>query len=610
MELFGFYLVPDLPNYHALAVMLLTVLALYLFTRDRLPLEMTSLGLLIALTMGFSIFPFPGFDPTVLYQGFGHEALIAVCALMVVGQGLVNTGALQPVARSLGKLWAASPFLTFLLTLVAGGVLSAFVNNTPIVVLLLPVLISVCLRNKQSPNGVLMPMGFATIIGGMVTTIGTSTNLLVVSLAQDLGVTEFGMFDFAKPAMLAGVVAIAYLWLVAPKMLPQREFQLLDYSPRLFDARLRLNENSPVVGKPLSEAISTAGGELKVVRIRRKGTILMPLPDVELKEGDRLRVRDSPSNLMAYADALQATMVSEDQEVISDVNPLEAEDQSIAEIAVVQGSSLDKTSLRYAPVLLRYQLTVLALHRAGEEIWRPREELHDVMLQPGDVLLVQGPSTRVTELKQDAQFLVLDATIDLPQTSRAPLALGVLLTVIVTAALGIVPIAISSVAGAVVMVITGCLNMASALRAVSPSVYFVVVASLALGQALITTGATSYVTSVFVFATTDFTPTVVMSLLMLMLAILTNVVSNNAAAVIGTPIAVGIATQLNLPAEPFVLAVLFGANMSYATPMAYQTNLLVMSAGNYRFSDFVRVGLPLTVLMWLTLTFLLSAMYF
>jgi len=590
--------------------MLLTVLALYLFTRDRLPLEMTSLGLLIALTLGFSIFPFPGFDPTLLYQGFGHEALIAVCALMVVGQGLVNTGALQPVARSLGKMWAASPFLTFLLTLVAGAVLSAFVNNTPIVVLLLPVLISVCVRNKQSPNGVLMPMGFATIIGGMVTTIGTSTNLLVVSLAQDLGVTEFGMFDFAKPAMLAGIVAITYLWLIAPKMLPQREFQLLDYSPRLFDARLRLNETSPVVGKKLSEAISVAGGDLKVVRIRRKNTILMPLPDVELREGDRLRVQDSPSNLMAYADALQATMVSEDQEVISEINPLEAEGQSIAEIAVVQGSSLDKTSLRYAQVLLRYQLTVLALHRAGEEIWRPREELHDVMLQPGDVLLVQGPSTRVAELKQDAQFLVLDATIDLPQTSRAPLALGVLITVIATAAFGIVPIAISSVAGAVFMVISGCLNMSSALRSVSPSVYFVVVASLALGQALITTGATSYVTSVFVVATTGFTPTVVMSLLMLLLAILTNVVSNNAAAVIGTPIAVGIATQLNLPAEPFVLAVLFGANMSYATPMAYQTNLLVMSAGNYRFSDFVRVGLPLTVLMWLTLTFLLSALYF
>jgi len=590
--------------------MLLTVVALYLFTRDRLPLEMTSLGLLIALTLGFSIFPFPGFDPTVLYQGFGHEALIAVCALMVVGQGLVNTGALQPVARALGTLWSKSPFLTFLLTLVVGAILSAFVNNTPVVVLLLPVLISVCLRNRQSPNGILMPMGFATIIGGMVTTIGTSTNLLVVSLASDLGVTEFGMFDFAKPAMLAGIVAVAYLWLIAPRLLPQREFQLLDFSPRLFDTRLRLNEGSPVIGKTLAEAIALAGGDMKVVRIRRKNTILMPLPDVELRDGDRLRVQDSPSNLMAYADSLQATMVSEDQEVISEANPLEAEGQSIAEIAVVQGSSLDKTSLRYAQVLLRYQLTVLALHRAGEEIWRPREELHDVILRPGDVLLVQGPSTQVTALKQDGQFLVLDATIDLPQTRRAPLALGVLVTVILTAAFGLVPIAISAVAGAVFMVITGCLNMASALRSVSPAVYFVVVASLALGQALITTGATGYITSVFVGVTLDASPTVVLSLLMLMLAILTNVVSNNAAAVIGTPIAVGIATQLNLPAEPFVLAVLFGANMSYATPMAYQTNLLVMSAGNYRFSDFVRVGLPLTIIMWLTLTFLLSAMYF
>ncbi len=590
--------------------MLLTVVALYLFTRDRLPLEMTSLGLLIALTLGFSIFPFPGFDPTVLYQGFGHEALIAVCALMVVGQGLVNTGALQPVARALGTLWSKSAFLTFLLTLVVGAILSAFVNNTPVVVLLLPVLISVCLRNRQSPNGVLMPMGFATIIGGMVTTIGTSTNLLVVSLASDLGVTEFGMFDFAKPAMLAGIVAVAYLWLIAPRLLPQREFQLLDYSPRLFDTRLRLNEGSPVIGKSLAEAIALVGGDMKVVRIRRKNTILMPLPDVELRDGDRLRVQDSPSNLIAYADSLQATMVSEDQEVISEANPLEAEGQSIAEIAVVQGSSLDKTSLRYAQVLLRYQLTVLALHRAGEEIWRPREELHDVILRPGDVLLVQGPSTQVTALKQDGQFLVLDATIDLPQTRRAPLALGVLITVILTAAFGIVPIAISAVAGAVFMVITGCLNMASALRSVSPSVYFVVVASLALGQALITTGATGYVTSVFVGVTVDASPTVVLSLLMLMLAILTNVVSNNAAAVIGTPIAVGIATQLNQPAEPFVLAVLFGANMSYATPMAYQTNLLVMSAGNYRFSDFVRVGLPLTIIMWLTLTFLLSALYF
>ena len=589
--------------------MALTVFALYLFTRDRLPLEMSSLGLLVSLTLGFTLFPFGDFDPKAFYQGFGHEALIAVCALMVVGQGLVNTGALQPVARALGTLWGKAPFLTFLATLVMGGFMSAFVNNTPIVVLLLPVLVSVCLRNRQSASGVLMPMGFATLIGGMVTTIGTSTNLLVVSLAADLGVAEFGLFDFAPPALLAGIVAIAYLWLVAPRLLPERESQLTDYSPRLFDARLKLDENSNIVGKTLAEAIAMAGGDMKVVRIRRKNTILMPLPDVELRDGDRLRVRDSPANLMAYADALKATMISDDQTEVSAQNPLEPGDQSIAEIAVVQGSSLDRTSLRYAQVLLRYQLTVLALHRAGEEIWRPREELHDVILRPGDVLLVQGASNCIAELKQDAQFLVLDATIDLPETHRAPLAFGILMLVILTAAFGVAPIAIGAVAGAVVMLLTGCLTLSNAMRAVSPSVYFVVVASLALGQALVATGATQYITEVFVAATLDASPTVVLSLLMLMLAILTNIVSNNAAAVIGTPIAIGIANQLALPAEPFVLAVLFGANMSYATPMAYQTNLLVMSAGNYRFSDFVRVGLPLTVIMWLTLTFLLSAIY-
>ena len=599
--------------------MLLTVLALYLFTRDRLPLELTSLGLLIALTVGFSLFPYvvPGeasqparlFDPRVFYQGFGHEALIAVCALMVVGQGLVSTGALQPVGRVLGNYWGRAPFLTFFATLVIGGALSAFVNNTPIVVLLLPVLVSVCLRNRQSTSGVLMPMGFATLVGGMVTTIGTSTNLLVVGLSKDLGVEEFGMFDFARPALFAAVVAALYLWLIAPRLLPERASELLDHSPRLFDARLRLDDNSLATGKTLAEAIQIAGGDMKVVRIRRRNHILMPLPDVELRSGDRLRVRDSPANLMAFADALKATMITEDQELISADNPLTAGDQSIAEIAVVQGSTLDAASLRYAQVLLRYQLTVLALHRAREEIWRPREELHDVVLRPGDVLLVQGASSRIAELKQDAEFLVLDATIDLPHTRRANLALGILLAVIATAAFGLMPIAVSAVAGAVIMLLTGCLSMANALRAVSPSVYFVVVASLALGQALVTTGATEYITQVFVAATLDASPTVVLSLLMLLLAILTNVVSNNAAAVIGTPIAVGIAAQLNLPAEPFVLAVLFGANMSYATPMAYQTNLLVMSAGNYRFSDFVRVGVPLTVLMWLTLTFLLSAMY-
>ena len=597
------------PNAHAIAAMLLTVVTLYLFTRERFPLEISSLGLIAVLAVGFALFPFAGLEPTDFFSGFGHEALIAVCALMVLGQGLVHTGALEPVGRVLGRLWGRAPFLSFLATLIVGAVLSAFVNNTPVVVLLLPILISVCLRTSSSSAKVLMPMGFATLVGGMGTTIGTSTNLLVVSVAVDLGLERFGMFDFLVPASIAAGVGIVYLWLIAPRLLPDREIGLGDTSPRIFEARLHIEEDAPVAGKTLSDAMALTGGDMHVVRIRRGDTFILPLPDVTLKAGDRLRVRDTPAKLMSFAEALKAKLYSEDQEV-DEAHPLSAENQMLAEVAVVQGSSLDRTNLRFARFLSRYQLVVLAVHRAGEDVWRPSEEIQEVILQPGDILLVQGARDQIANLKQSTEFLVLDASVDLPRTRKAPIALAILLFVIVFAATGVMPIAVSATAGVALLLITRCLNLGAAIRAISPSVFFVVVASLALGKALVTTGATDYVTAVFLFVTAGASPTIILSALMALLAVLTNVVSNNAAAVIGTPIAISIAHQLGLPAEPFVLAVLFGANMSYATPMAYKTNLLVMSAGNYTFLEFVKVGAPLTVLMWLTLTFVLSSMYF
>lgn len=599
---------PGLPDPHAIACMLLTVVALYLFTRDRIPLEMTSLGLLATLLAGFALFKHPAVHPEMLFEGFGHEALIAVCALMILGQGLVLTGALEPVGRALGLLWARSQWLTFLLTLVVGGVLSAFVNNTPIVVLLLPILISVCLRTNSSPSGVLMPMGFATLVGGMATSIGTSTNLLVVSVAHDLGLPQMGMFDFAKPAAIAAGVAILYLWLIAPRMLPPRELSLQDASARLFNARLRLPESSPAVGKTLSDAVALTGGDMRVVRVRRGSNFIMPFPDVVLQAEDRLRVRDTPANLKAYESALKAQLYSGDT-LVDEEHPLSAENQILAEIAVVQGSSLDRTTLSNARFLDKYQLVVLALHRGDKDLWHAKEEIQQVVLQTGDVMLVQGPADQISSIKRSTDFVVLDATVDLPKTEKALPALAILIAVVTAAAFGIMPIAVSAVVGCVLLLATRCISLEAALRAVSPSVFFVVVASLALGQALMLTGATEYITEVFLAVTQALPPAGILSALMLMLAVLTNVVSNNAAAVIGTPIAIGIANQLALPPEPFVLAVLFGANMSFATPMAYKTNLLVMSAGNYTFSEFVRVGVPLTVLMWVTLSWLLAAMY-
>ncbi|NOX52460.1 MAG: SLC13 family permease [Gammaproteobacteria bacterium] len=599
---------PDLPNIHAAAMLTLTGVALFLFSKDKWLLEITSLSILVFLVVTFAVFPYEEFEAVELFFGFAHEALIAVCALMILGQGLVKTGALEPVGRVLGKLWAKSPTLSMLATLVVGAILSAFVNNTPIVVLLLPILISVCVRNNSSPAKVLMPMGFATLVGGMATTIGTSTNLLVVSVAADLGVEKFGLLDFAFPAAIGASVGILYLWLVAPRLLPDRENNFSDLSPRLFEARLLLGKQSPAVGKSLAEAIALTGGDMRVARIRRGDSMVMPLPDVTLLEGDRLRIRDTPQNLKSFEEALRSELYSGETKVDED-HPLAADNQTLAEVAVVQGSSLDRANLSYARFLNRYQLAVLALHRAGKDIWRANEEIHEVILQPGDVLLVQGPKEQLRNLKRSTDFLVLDSSVELPRSEKSSLALAIITGVVVLAALGLMPIAIAAIAGVALMLITRCITLGAAVRAISPSVYFVVAASLALGMALQVTGATQYMTDVFLWCTDGSGPVVVLSALMALLAILTNVVSNNAAAVIGTPIGVGIATHLQLPVEPFVLAVLFGANMSYATPMAYKTNLLVMSAGNYTFAEFVKVGVPLTVIMWITLSAVLSVMY-
>jgi di/tricarboxylate transporter len=604
---------PTLSDPHTVSVLVLTVLALFLFTRDRIPFESSSLMVLVVLTVGFELFPYRHDGELVhavdFFHGFGHEALVAVCGLLITGQGLVRTGALEPVGRGLSRMWGSSPQLSLLVILVVGGVFSAFFNNTPIVVLLLPILISVSLRAGAHPSRVLMPMGFATLVGGMGTTIGTSTNLLVVSVAASLGMQRFEMFDFVLPAAIAGGVGILYLWLIAPRLLPPREALLEVVSPRVFAAQLKIPEESFADGKTLSETMEKTNGLMKVSRIQRgSNTYLVPLPDAVVKAGDRLILHDTPQNLKEFEQALGATLYSGESPVDDD-HPLTAVDQQIAEIVVTQGSDIERASLRYARFIDRFQLVALALHRPGRAVWSPGQDIADVVLRNGDVLLVQGAREQIASLKKDTQLLVLDATLDLPHTKKAPVALAIMAVVILSVALGVLPIAVSAVCGALAMVLSGCLTWREASNALSAPVILIVAASLALGQALLITGGTDYLTRLFLALTTGASPVVVMSGLMLLLAVLTNVVSNNAAAVIGTPIAIGIARQLELPEEPFVLAVLFGANMSYATPMAYKTNLLVMTAGGYKFSDFVRVGVPLTLLMWLTLSWVLPLLY-
>ena len=594
--------------------MALVVLALVLFTRERIPLETSCLAVMVILVVGFQVFPYESggvpLRAVQFFSGFGHEALVAICALMVLGAGLEATGSLRPVAAVLARLWQSSPVLSLLLTLVVAAILSAFLNNTPIVVMLLPILVGTALRSGVSPSGVLLPMGLATLLGGMATTIGTSTNLLVVSVASDLGLKPFGLFSFTWMVAVASVPGLLYLWLIAPRLLPDRKPPLEDTAPRVFDAWLHIGEDSSANGKTVAEVRKQSSGKLRMLALERgEGMQVSRLPTAVIRAGDRLRVSGTAEELKEYEKQLGATLHNIDdlEHRIDDDHPLLAEDQQIAEVVVTEQSSLNLRTLSQMRFAERYSVVILGMQRPPGRA--TGSAIGDEILRSGDVLLVQGAADRILELKGEAKLLVLDASMDVPKTHRAGVALAIMGLVVLLASTGTLPIAFAALAGMLAMLALKCLTWEEAAAALSTQVIMVVAASLALGLALERTGGAQYLAQLYVALASGLPPLAILSGLMLVMAVLTNIVSNNAAAVIGTPIAVNIATQLGVPPEPFVLAVLFGANMSYSTPMGYQTNLLIMSAGGYRFSDFVRVGIPLTLVMWGALTALLALNY-
>ncbi len=602
---------------HGIAVLILTVVALFLFTRDRIPLESSSLAILIVLIAGFQLFPYLRDGERVLapvdfFAGLGNEALIAICALMMVGKALETTGALQPLANVVARAWSIRPVLALITTLVAAAVLSAFMNNTPIVVLLMPILVGVSLRAKFPVSGVMLPMGLATIIGGMSTTIGTSTNLLVVGISRDLGMHQFSMFEWVMPVAIVGGAGVLFLWLVAPRLLPDRTPPMGDTSPRIFRAQLHVREGGFADGKTLSEVLAKADGQMRIDKIQRSESLfLAKLPSVTFQPGDRLFVKDSPENLKHYEQLLGATLfnISDIEHPVDEETPLRAEGQQLAEVVVTRGSPLHLRTLTAARFSVSYGLLPLALHRARAPSSQVTSDLNSIRLRAGDVLLVQGSDEAISNLKDSGSMLVLDGTTKLPHTHRAKRALAVMALVVLAAALGIVPISVSALIGLGLMIATGCLNWRDAANALSTPVVLIIVTSLALGKALMGTGMTEYLAHSFVILTSALPTPMILSAFLLLMTLMTNVVTNNAAAVIGTPIAIGIAQQLNVSPEPFILAVLFGANMSFATPYGYQTNLLILSAGGYKFSDFLRVGIPLTIIMWIGFSIILPMLY-
>jgi di/tricarboxylate transporter len=604
------------PDAHGIAVLVLIVTALYLFTRDRLPLESSSLAVIIALIAGFQLFPYEvdgvPVDPAQFLLGFGNEALVAICSLIVIGKALETTGALQPVARFAGNQWSKRPKAALLFMLIAVFVLSAFINDTPIVVLMIPILVGIALRTKLPASGFMLPMGLATIMGGMTTTIGTSTNLLVVGITRDMGVADIAMFDITVPALLVGSVGIIFVWLIVPRLLPDRAMPMSDTHPRIFDSQLKIREGGFADGKTLGEVLEKTDREMRIEQIRRgDALVLARLPSVTLQPGDRLRVKDTPENLKRFEILIGATIqvVARDEETAGPENSRGESGQQLAEIVITGDSPLHLRTLMDVSLDDSLGLIPLAVHRArvpGE--WEAAEPA-SVRLRAGDVVLVQGARAAIDAAKSDNKVLVVDGTTELPRPHRAKRALLVLSLVVGTTALGLLPISVSALIGVGMTIALGCLSWRDVGRSLPVAVIMLIVASLAMGKALVATGMAEYLAAGFVSTAGALPTPAILSVFILIMAVLTNIVSNNAAAVIGTPIAIATAQQLYVDPLPFVLAVLFGANMSFATPFGYQTNLLILSVGGYRFQDFLKAGIPLIVILWAGFSIVLPLLY-
>lgn len=611
---------------HGVIMLAFTVVVFALLAWDRWPIQSVCLAVLIALPTMFTVFPFRNpktgapVEPFDFFSGFGHEALIAIFALMILGHALVLTGALDPAARRLARLLEVAPRMALLVVLVVCAAASGLMNDTPIVVIMIPLLMSATVASKLSAASVLMPMNFAVLIGGMATTIGTSTNLIVVSMAAALGEAAIHMFDFYPLVALAAVPAIAYLWLIAPWLLRSVKGGGAQVPTAIFSAQLHVVPESPLDGMTLKDVFERTKYKMRVLEIRRgEDLALMRLPTMRLKAGDRLLVEDTAANLKSHAALLDAELHGleverKEGEAVGSADDAEKDresepDRVLSEIIVTRDSPLNGLSLRQSRFADTYGLIVVGIRRSTGSAEVRRDDIADLRLTAEDVLLVQGTEAQLNDVKFANIGLVLDTRLPLPRAGKAYVALGILGLVVAVAAFKLAPIALAALAGVLALLSTGCLKWQDISAALSIKVALLVASSLALGQALTVTGGTAFMAEQLVQAAHALEPRWFLPLLMLLMGIMTNFVSNNAAAAIGTPLAVELARQLGIPAESLILAVLFGCNLCYVTPMGYQTNLLVMNAAGYRFGDFVKVGLPLFLMLWAILSLLLIQRY-
>lgn len=602
-----------MPTPHAILLLIVTVIAFFLYTRSWIRLELVSLLLLVTLLLIFYVFPFDATNGRLteveIFQAFGHPALVAICSLMILARGLTTTGAMEPVVRLLNRVWRINRWLGLLVTLVVAGTASAFINDTPVLVLMLPLLLGLADRTNYPASKTLMPVNFAILAGGMLTSIGTSTNVLVLQIAEDLGMPPMGLFDFTSTAATAFAVAVPYLWLIAPRLLPNNE-QARATSTRVYEASVRVDDsNGKLRGRTSADLSHVLGRPLPAFAVVREGRELSLGEAGPLAAGDVLLLRDTPEGLRDLATAFAADLFERTGAGRFIEKDAVRSETSLAELVIGSQSELNGRTIKEARFAEQHQIVVVGLSRGTGGLLRSVSDIASTPLSAGDVLLVQGATNQIERLRGRPDLMLLDASLAFARSPLAPVALAIMGGVLLTAALELLPIHVAAFLGVILMIVTGAVRFEGVGRALSLEVVLLIASSVALGQSLVITGAAGWIAQGVALVVVFFPPAAQIAIFMTFAAVLTNFVSNAAAAAVGTPIAIATAAALGLPLEPFVLAILFGANLSYATPMAYQTNLLVMKAAGYRFADFVRVGGPLVAVMLVVLSFLLARRY-
>jgi len=584
-------------------VSIILALTIFLLVTEKVPMDVTAVGLLVVL-MATGIL-----SPEEALQGFANPAVITVGAMFMLSRGLMRTGALAFISDKMVHYSQGKDRRILLLAMLGAAIPSAFLNNTPVVVLFVSIIMSICCEYGLSPSRYLIPVSFSSIAAGTCTLIGTSTNIIVSDMSVKYGHGAIQMFELSSLGLINAVVIIVMLLFLAPLLMPQHKAPVCELkgeaAPRYL-AELFVNAESRLVGLDPVEFFSREYPGIELFEVIRGPSIHFPDSQrLSLLPNDTLFVKGTANDLVAI---LQAGIVELTHKV-EGLNFRADDDRSlILELIIPPGSEL----VGEQPVRLGLQTELgvqfIAVKRRG--VHYTRQKFRHLRLATGDVLLVHCVRDRLEELRANPDVIVLeDVHHRIINKKKAPIALAVFGAMIIAASTGFMDIVAAALTAVFLMIVTRCLQLRDAYRSLDVKVLLLIIGAIALGSAMEKTGAARLYANAFLSPFRGQGPALVLSGFILLTSIITHVISNNATAVLLTPIAISTAAALGVDPRPFIIGICFGASCCYASPLGYQTNLLVYSPGGYRFSDFVKLGLPLVVATWLLSSLLIPLIW-